>query len=216
MIVLVVCEESQVITKAFREAGHEAYSCDVQECSGGHPEWHYQMDAFKAIDIVKPDLLIGHPPCDFISYAGTNVWNSPGRVYKRLEALKFFADLWEAPVKYICLENPKSCASPIIAKYSQEIQPYYFGDAHMKTTWLWLKNLPLLEYYLQADLFSAPTGCDKPKPISIDNTVRGKKRYFADAKLRSAKDRSKSFSGIAKAMAEQWGTVIVEQLKIAV
>lgn len=200
--VLIACEESQTICKAFRKRGIEAYSCDLQECSGGHPEWHIQGDAIKEAYSGKYLLMIGHPPCTYISYAGTQSWNLPGRVFKRLEALEFFAKLWEAPIPFICLENPKSCASPVIAKYNQEIQPYYFGDAHLKTTWLWLKNLPLLTYNLSGNLFEEQTSCGKPEPLSKDKT--GKKRYFSDSKNRSSKSRSKSFTEIADAMAEQW------------
>ena len=146
MRVLIACEESQIVCINFRALGHEAYSCDIQECSGGHPEWHIQDDILKVINDGW-DLMIGHPPCTYLSYAGTRHWNNPRRVYKRLEALRFFADLWEAPIEKICLENPKGCASPVIAKYTQEIQPYYFGDDDMKTTRLWLKNLPRLFIY---------------------------------------------------------------------
>lgn len=202
MKVLVACEESQAVTKEFRRLGHEAYSCDLQDCSGGHPEWHIQGSVLDQLN-KGWDLLIGHPPCTYLSYAGTSSWNAPGRVFKRIQALEFFATLWEAPIEKICLENPKGCASPTIAKYSQEIQPYYFGDPHLKTTWLWLKNLPLLTYQEETDLFSAATSTGKPEPISIDCT--GKKRYFTDAINRSSIARSKTFPGIARAMAEQWG-----------
>lgn len=212
MKVLIGCEESQAVCKAFRERGHEAYSCDLQECSGGYPEWHIKGDVLVEAYSGKYDLMIGHPPCTTLSYAGTMHWNNPGRVFERLKALEFFAKLWEAPIGMICLENPKGCASPVIAKYTQEIQPYYFGDPHLKTTWLWLKNLPALKYTLPAGggLFDEEvTGCEKPEPIYID--VKGKKRYFVDAMSGSkgqaerAKQRSKTFEGIAKAMAEQWG-----------
>lgn len=140
--VLVACEESQAVTLAFRKLGHEAYSCDLQPCSGGHPEWHIQGDAIKEAYSGKYDLMIGHPPCTYLSFAGTRWWNDPGRCLKRLEALEFFRALWEAPIDKICLENPRGCASPTIAKYTQEIEPYYFGDEATKPTWLWLKNLP--------------------------------------------------------------------------
>lgn len=204
MKVLIACEESQVVCIAFRNKGHEAYSCDTQDCSGGHPEWHIQGDVLKQLD-KGWDLMIGHPPCTYISYAGTSSWNNPGRVFKRLEALNFFAQLWEAPINKICLENPKSCASPVIAKYSQEIQPYYFGDDDIKTTWLWLKNLHPLIHHENNTLFDDKTHSDKPEPISIDNTDRQKKRYFTDGTFRDSKNRSKTFPGIANAMAEQWG-----------
>lgn len=220
-LVLIGCEESQVVCKAFRDLGHEAYSCDTQECSGGYPEWHFKMDVLKAIGggylttqvgtvvyIDKWNMLIGHPPCTVISYAGTSSWNNPGRSFERLKALHFFAEMWEADIDFICLENPKSCASPVIAKYSQEIQPYYFGDAHLKTTWLWLKNLPQLKYISMSNLFDEQNILDRPEALSVDNTERQKKRYFTDSKVRDPKERSKTFPGIARAFATQWGPLL--------
>jgi hypothetical protein len=215
MKVLIGCEESQAITIAFRKRGHEAYSCDLQSCSGGYPEWHLQKDVLEECYSGNYDLMIAHPPCTFISYAGIAHWNRPGRLQKRLKALEFFAALWEAPIEKICLENPKSCASPTIAKYAQEIQPYYFGDRHLKTTWLWLKNLAPLKYSLQDNLFETATATERPEPIYTDYT--GKKRYFTDAiggthggEGISSLRRSKTFHGIAEAMAEQWGDLIVK------
>ena len=149
--------------------------------------------------------MIGHPPCTYISYAGTAHWNKLGRIKLRLEALEFFRKLWEAPIDKICLENPKSCASPVIAKYSQVIQPYYFGDEDMKTTWLWLKNLLPLLHNKENTLFADKTHTKKPEPYKIDNTIRKHKRYFTDAISRDAGERAKTFPGIAKAMADQWG-----------
>jgi hypothetical protein len=120
----------------------------------------------------------------------------------RLDALNFFAQLWLAPIEKICLENPKGCASPTIAKYTQEIQPYYFGDCDMKTTWLWLKNLPQLTHNERDGLFEKRTHTDKPEPHSVE--ASGKKRYFTDGKCTEWSARSKTFSGIAEAMATQW------------
>ena len=148
--------------------------------------------------------MIGFPPCTYITYAGTRHWDNPGRLELRLAALDFFAKLWLAPIEKICLENPKGCASPVIAKYSQEIQPYYFGDNEMKATRLWLKNLPLLKHKSHNDLFGDRTHLDKPLPHSFLKTT-GKPTYFSDGKTRDAKERSKTFQGIANAMAEQWG-----------
>lgn len=203
MRVLVACEFSQVVTKAFRERGHEAYSCDLLPTEG-NPEWHIQDDVLKHLD-EGWEMMIAHPPCNYISYAGTGAWDRPGRVFKRLEALQFFAKLWEAPIKKICLENPKSCASPVIAKYTQEIQPFYFGDPHIKTVWLWLRGLPPLVYSKCDDLFSYQTATERPLPLSVDNTTRQKKRYYTDAKVRDPKERARFWSGIANAMATQWG-----------
>lgn len=205
MKVLVACEESQVVTIAFRERGHEAYSCDIQDCSGGHPEWHIKDDVLLHLDDGW-DLMIAHPPCTYISYVGTAHWNKPGRLEKRIEALQFFAQLWLAPIGKICLENPKSCASPTIAKYTQEIQPYYFGNRDFKTTWLWLKNLPKLKHFKKTDMFDMATHTKTPKPYAYNKN--GKAIHWNDYHGPSCdrgKLRSKTFPGIAKAMAEQWG-----------
>jgi hypothetical protein len=199
MKILVACEYSGTVRDAFIARGHDAISCDLLPTESLGP--HYQGNV---MDIIGDgyDMLIGHPPCNFISFAGTSSWNLPGRSFKRLEALHFFAQLWECGITKICLENPKSCASPVIAKYSQEIQPYYFGDAEMKTTWLWLKGLPLLHHTAGPDLFSNSKH-EIPKIHSTDSS--GKKRYFTDGKTRDPKARAHFWKGIANAMATQWG-----------
>jgi hypothetical protein len=197
--VLVACEESQRVCIQFRKLGHIAYSCDLKPCSGGFPKWHLQGDVLDFLDCGW-DLLIGHPPCTYLSYMADRVWNDKGRLEKRLDALNFFAKLWLAPIPRICLENPAGCASPVIAKYSQMIQPYYFGDSDSKRTWLWLKNLPLL----------VPTEIVKPKVYKYGNPVlrNGKFKlqpiYFSDI-AKDSTAHSKTFPGIAKAMALQWG-----------
>ena len=202
MRVLIACEESQEVCKAFRELGHEAYSCDILPCSGEHPEWHIQDDVLKHLDNGW-DLMIAHPPCTYLSYAATKWWNDEGRVWKRLEALNFFAKLWTANISSICIENPMGCASPTIAKYSQIIQPYQFGDEESKRTCLWLKNLPPLVY----------TKIVKPKIYGYYK--KGKKKgvpIYGNNYLKFSEDRtrirSKTFKGIAKAMANQWGKVM--------
>ncbi len=201
MRVLIACEESQAVCIEFRKLGHKAYSCDTQECSGRHPVWHLLGDVFDYIN-QGWDMMIGFPPCTYLTYAGTRHWNNPGRLEKRLDALNFFAKLWTAPIDKICLENPKGCASPTIAKYNQVIQPYYFGDSDKKATYLWLKNLPLLIHTKETDMFYEKTHTDKPVHSAIYPS--GKKAYFTE-KSRDPKLRSKTFPGIAKAMAEQWG-----------
>lgn len=202
MKVLIACEFSGIVREAFKARGHDAWSCDLLDTE--IPGNHIKGDVLEILNNGW-NLMIGHPPCTYISYAGTQVWNEPGRVFKRLEALQFFAELWESPIEKICLENPKSCASPVIAKYNQEIQPYYFGDEDMKTTWLWLKNLAPLLHSEGDTLFDNKTHTNKPKPYTIDNTDRKKKRYFVDGKFRDGHNRSYTFQGIANAMAEQWG-----------
>lgn len=204
MKILIACEYSGTVRDAFIRKGHDAVSCDLLPTESPGP--HYQGSV---LDILNDgwDMMIGHPPCNKISYAGTQSWNKPGRSFERLESLHFFASHREAHIPKICLENPKSCASPVIAKYSQEIQPYFFGDPHLKTTWLWLKGLAPLKYTLNGhdNLFETSTGVDKPEPLSIDNTPRKKKRYFVDAATRSPKERARFWPGIAEAMADQWG-----------
>ncbi len=213
MRVLVACEESQVVCTAFRKRGHEAYSCDTQDCSGGHPEWHIKDDVLKHLDDGW-DLAIAHPPCTYISYAGTRWWGDEGRCKKRLEALDFFRQIWEAPIDKICIENPRGCASPTIAKYSQVINPYYFGDAATKPTWLWLKNLPLLLHSPQRTMFEEQTHTNRGEFVyhtTIHGKIKGDSKWYTDAfqlpPEERARLRSKTFPGIADAMAEQWGNL---------
>ncbi len=197
MRVLVACEFSGRVRDAFRVKGHDAVSCDLLPTESLGP--HYQGNIFDILDS-RWDLMIAHPPCTYLSYAGTRSWNNIGRCKKRLDALEFFRLLWEAPIDKICIENPKSCASPVIAKYSQVVQPYYFGEPYMKTTWLWLKNLPLLEY---------DKNIEKPKPIYVCKKTN-KNVHWEEAMgggKNRAKNRSKFFQGVADAMAEQWGSL---------
>jgi len=203
MKVLVACEFSGIVRDAFDARGHDAVSCDLLPTE--RPGKHIQGDVLEILDDGW-DLMIAHPPCTYISFAGTQWWNQNGRVFKRLDALYFFAQLWEAPIEKICIENPKSCASPVIAKYTQEIQPFYFGDEHFKTTWLWLKNLPTLIHIPEDTLFEKKTHTPKPKPLAYNKN--GKAIHWCDYHAPSedrARNRSKTFQGIANAMAEQWG-----------
>ena len=204
MNVLVACEFSGIVRDAFRDAGHDAWSCNLLPCERANL-FHFQCDVLEILDKYNWDLMIAHPPCTYLSYAGMGHWNKPGRCKKRLEALEFFRQLWEAPIDKICIENPKGCASPTIAKYSQVIQPYHFGDSDIKTTYLWLKNLPPLIHTKEDTFFETKTHIEKPEPISVDKTSRKKKRYFTDAINRKIHERSRTFQGIANAMAEQWG-----------
>ena len=137
-------------------------------------------------------------------------WNDKGRVFKRLKALEFFAQMLEADVPHICIENPVGCADAVIRKPDQIIHPYYFGDGDLKRTCFWLKNLPKLEHRKHDDLFNSKTHTEKPEPIYVDKS--GKKRYFTDAISGTNKGghkRSKSFPGIASAMVDQWSRVLL-------
>lgn len=203
--VLVACEESQTITKEFRKLGHEAFSCDIIPCSGGHPEWHIQQDVLKILD-QDWDVLIAHPPCTYLSHAGAR-WLYPKgllneeRYNAGIEAKKFFMELWNCGIAHICVENPVPSKIYDMPEHSQVIQPYMFGDRAQKKTLLWLKNLPLLQ----------PTNIvDRGEFITYKSGKR-KAKWFMDAAKNSnerAKIRSKTFQGIAQAMAVQWGSVI--------
>lgn len=209
MKVLIACEESQTVCKAFRAKGHEAYSCDIQECSGGHPEWHYQEDVFEVIEKYGPfDMMIAHPPCTYLSWAGIGYFNEQKygekavlRKFLREEALEFFMKLLRAPIKKICIENPRGYPGNFI-KPHQVIHPWYYGDGHKKLTCLWLKGLSRLNGSFE---IAANKLHHEPQPIYTD--LSGKKRYFTDA-MGGGKDRqknrSKTFQGIADAMAAQW------------
>ena len=150
MKVLIACEESQAVTKAFRALGHDAYSCDILPCSGGYSEWHLQGDVF---GFIKQgwDLMIAHPPCTYLSVSGArhlyNKDKSPNveRYKNQAEALDFVYKLMNTDIQRIAIENPISVISSHIRKPDQIIQPYWFGDSASKSTCLWLKNLPKLQ-----------------------------------------------------------------------
>lgn len=206
MKVLIACEFSGIVREAFAKKGHDAWSCDLLDTE--IPGQHIKDDVLEILNDGW-DLMIAHPPCTYISYAGTSSWNDNGRIWKRLMALYFFAQLWNASIEKICIENPMGCASPTIAKYSQIIQPYYFGDIESKRTCLWLKNLPLLKHSVDNNLFENKTHA-KPKIYAYYKT--GKKKgqpIYGNSYLKFSEDRgkirSKTFQGIANAMANQWG-----------
>lgn len=153
MKVLIACEESQEVCKAFRKLGFEAYSCDLKECSGGHPEWHLQMDVFQAIKLYKWDLMIAHPPCTFLSISGNRWMNDsihyPNRAKDRKDAIEFFLALINQDIPHIAIENPIGIMSTQYRKPNQIIQPYMFGDKAQKPTCLWLK---IFQNYIQLKL----------------------------------------------------------------
>ncbi len=201
MEILVGCEESQAVTKEFRKLGHEAYSCDLKECSGGHPKWHLKMDVFEAVKLRNWDMGIFFPDCTYLTTtANRSFLNNPERWEKRLEAVKFVYKLMNLNIPKIAIENPKGVLSSHIRKPNQYIQPYEHGHPDSKNTGLWLKNLPLIK----------PTKIVEPEWV-YPKSGSGKRMSKIHANNPStnnpenARLRSKTFLGIAKAMAEQWG-----------
>ena len=215
MRILVACEESQSVTTALRKQGHEAFSCDILPTSGKHPEWHIQGDVLKQLD-KGWDMMIAFPPCTYLTVSGNAWMNDLGRQKKRKQALIFIRNLMKAPIDKIAIENPVGVISSNIRKPDQIVQPYFFGDNAKKTTCLWLKNLPLLE----------PTNLlDKNKleyKHWFDKKARRWKRqplWYYEARSLSDEERqkvrSKTFQGIADAMASQW-TAVAPQTNISI
>jgi len=212
MRILLACEESQTVCKAFRKLGHEAFSCDIQECSGGKPEWHYQQDIFKVINLGW-DMLIAFPPCTYLTVT-RNKWfkpeydeRFPTQHQDREDAKKFFIRIAEANIPRIAIENPIGIMSKAYKKPTQIIQPYYFGDAERKATCLWLKNLPKLKYCLSDNLFEQKTAVAPAIYTYKDGRTDGM-WHVKTMQLRGLermKVRSKTYKGVANAMAEQWG-----------
>jgi site-specific DNA-cytosine methylase len=222
MKVLIACEESQRVCIAFRDLGHEAYSCDIIECSGGHPEWHIKGDClailngnctFKTEDGAehtissKWDLIIGHPPCTYLTVTGNRWFNvekygekALKRIEDRKEAAEFFMQIANADCDKIAIENPVGYMNSHFRKPDQIIQPYMFGDPFEKKTCLWLKGLPKLK----------PTNVVEPPARKEFASGKTMPAWYADAwhlsKEERSKIRSKTFPGFAKAMAEQWSS----------
>ena len=220
MKVLVACEESQRVCTAFREKGHEAYSCDIMECSGGHPEWHIKQDVLSILNphrisnsfygIVfrtedgeahriegKWDLIIAHPPCTYLSNAGARFLYPKGelnkdRLRKGLAAKEFFMAFYNANCNKICIENPIPSKIYELPQYSQTVQPYEHGHPFSKKTCLWLKGLETLK----------PTNII-PKEKRQSTKIAG--NWFNKGGKERQRNRAKTFEGIAKAMADQWG-----------
>lgn len=199
MKILIACEESQAVTKEFRALGHEAYSCDIEPCSGGHPEWHLQQDVTELLK-EKWDMIIAFPPCTYLTVTGNRWFNvekygdkAVQRHLDRKEAIDFFMMFANANCEKIVIENPVGIMS------SEWRKPIQFGDAFEKKTCLWIKGLPNLE---NTNVVEVP---ERTK-FASGKTMAS---WYADAfklpKAERAKLRSKTFQGIAKAMAEQWG-----------
>ena len=202
MKVLVACEESQRVCIEFRKRGHEAYSCDIEPCSGGHPEWHLQVDALELLKM-NWDMILAFPPCTYLTNAGArHLWKdhklNEERYKKGLEAKEFFMKFWNADCDKICIENPTPSRIFELPEKSQVIQPYQFGHPYTKRTQLWIKGLPQLKptNIVEPERTWCPSGSYSGKHNDKHRGVFTKDR---------ALNRSKTFPGIAKAMAEQWG-----------
>lgn len=204
--ILVACEESQAVTKAFRKLGYDAFSCDLLPCSGGHPEWHFNEDMFKVIKREpKFDLMIAFPPCTDLAVSGAMHFERKIADGSQAKSIQFFMDVVNADVEKIAVENPIGIMSKLYKKPNQIIQPYMFGDKAQKSTCLWLKNLPNLQ----------PTNIvDKGEFFEWTDKKTGKVKkqplWYYEALLKSKTPeerrtlRSKTFQGIANAMADQW------------
>lgn len=205
MKVLVACEFSQTVTKAFREKGHEAYSCDIVDCEF-NPEWHIKGDASLIIN-QGWDLMIAHPPCTYLTVTG-NKWMKPeyrdrfpDRPKQREDAIAFFKMLYEADIPKIAIENPIGIMSTVLRKPDQIIQPYQFGHSASKSTCLWLKGLPNLK----------PTNIVEKGEFITYKSGKRMSKWYAEAASKSpeerAKIRNRTFQGIADAMADQWSNL---------
>jgi hypothetical protein len=245
MRILIACEESQAVAIEMRKHGHEAYSCDIQECSGGHPEWHIKGNVLDVINgmyyckcgnifeesygkygccgvstLKQWDAMIAFPPCTHLAITGRSHFKQKQKDGRQQQGIDFFMAMVNAPIKHIAVENPIGIMSTKYKKPTQIIQPYYFGDKAKKSTCLWLKNLPLLVHTDKDNLFEKKTHCDKGDMV-VTKTGMVISKWFAETSSipvsERAKLRSKTFNGIAIAMGEQWGLYLnnLEQIKRA-
>lgn len=192
MKILVACEESQAVTIELRKLGHEAYSCDIEPCSGGYPEWHLQQDVLPLLK-EKWDMIIAFPPCTHLAVSGARHFKEKIADGRQQEGIDFFMEFANAECEKIAIENPVGIMSTRWRKPDQYVEPWWFGDSVTKKTGLWLKGLPKL----------VPTNIvDKGEIITFKS---GKRMHSFFAKTYgNGAERSKTFPGIAKAMAEQW------------
>jgi len=206
MKILIACEESQIVCKAFRDKGHEAYSCDVIKASGDRPEWHIQADVLEVIDNTW-DMMVAFPPCTHLAVSGARWFPEKRKDGSQKEGIDFFMSIINAPIKRIAVENPIGIMSNLYRKPDQIIQPYYFGDTSRKSTCLWLKNLQPLFHVKEPDLFNDITTHVEPDLYVCKNGKTFSRDYMVSLKAGDQRGqlRSKTYPGIANAMAEQWG-----------
>ncbi len=210
---IILCEQSQKVCKAFRKLGHEFYSNDLIECTGGHPEWHLQMDCLEAIDLMEWDFIGMHPVCTKMALSGNRTY-APGKPkhLERLEAVEWTIKLWQKAISKagrVYMENPMGAMNcDLRLPRPQIIQPYFFGDEAQKTTCLWLYGLPRLFHAKQDDLFATKTHVDRGQMTVFASGKVMPTWYANSASTNSEKNRtirSKTFDGIANAIAQQWG-----------
>jgi hypothetical protein len=210
MRILLACEESQAVCQEFRKLGHEAFSADILDCSGDHPEWHIKGDV---LEIIKDDwdMMIAFPPCTHLAVSGARHFKQKIKDGRQKSGVDFFMKMAEASIPKIAIENPIGIMSTVFRKPNQIIHPYHFGDPYSKATCLWLKGLPLLQYNKKNDnknqkeiVFSnLPNEVDKGEFVTFSSGKRMAKWY--NEASGNGHLRSKTFPGIAKAMANQWG-----------
>jgi hypothetical protein len=196
--VLVACEESQVVTIAMREMGVEAYSCDIEPCSGPHPEWHIQGDVAPLVDQAW-DMIIAFPPCSHLASSGALHFAKKRADGRQQQGIDFFMLFANASCARVCIENPIGIMSTLYRKPDQIIQPWMFGHPELKSTCLWLKGLPLLR----------ATNLVKPELEMLPKNKQQRILSMPPSADR-IKLRSKTYHGIARAMAEQWGVLALE------
>jgi hypothetical protein len=212
MKVLIACEESQAVTKEFRNLGIEAYSCDILEQSGGHLKWHIKGDV---LDVLNKgwDCMVAFPPCTDLAMSGAKHFEQKRNDGRQQKSIEFFMQLVNAPIPFIAIENPIGVMSSFYRKPDQIINPFDFGDPARKPTCLWLKNLPKLK---STNFGDAPLFGETLDKGEFHTTKGGKtlpKWYNLPPSENRAKIRSKTFPGIANAMANQWGQYLIKQLK---
>ena len=211
MRVLVACEYSGTVRDAFTALGYDAMSCDLLPTE--KPGKHYQGDVLEVINDGW-DLIIAHPPCTYLTCRAQSHNMRLSRNREKENAIDFFMKMINAPAQFVAVENPKGIMNSFFKKPSQCIQPYFFGDSAMKLTCLWLKNLPLLFHSFNGDLFSVKTHVSRPEPTYIGKN--GHRIYWLDALGSNVperwKIRSKTFPGVASAMASQWGAYVEQQI----
>lgn len=200
MKILVACEESQEVTIALRNMGHEAFSCDILECSGGHPEWHLRQDVVPLLS-KNWDMVIAFPPCTHIAVSGSRHFAKKILDGRQRQGIEFFNLFTKLPCPRVAIENPVGIMSTHYRKPDQIIQPYQFGHPAKKTTCLWLKGLPPL----------IPTEIVEPEIVTLSNGKRFSADYMAGVRRSKAGEsssaRSKTYPGIARAMAAQWAAL---------